>query len=287
MRKVRKFLRGLFLTPITIMFVPHTSRRTIMLKVPSIGLLISGVLCILGAYYVYLVTVQAVQYREAKEELDYYSGQFRELQPTIAALKMAEAELSRVFHFNSRKAILENLRFADSGAIDIEVLKKQLEDTMESVGEIRNYLDRQKDLYLATPMGWPTTGAFVSSDYGQRIHPLTGNLDFHTGIDLSTDMGLPVKATADGIVSFSGWNGANGNVVAIEHGLGFRTLYGHNERNLVKTGQLVKRGDTVALLGSTGNATGPHVHYEIWHNERPVNPAKYLNTEDSDVFEKK
>src|SRR3990172_4311149 len=88
--------------------------------------------------------------------------------------------------------------------------------------------------------------------------------------------GHPVISTADGIVSFSGWSGGGGNVVVVEHGFGFSTFYAHNKMNIVRVGQRVKRGDVIAYVGSTGNATGPHVHYEIWKNGRSVNPKPYV-----------
>jgi len=146
---------------------------------------------------------------------------------------------------------------------------------MESVGEIKDYLSQQKDLYLATPMGWPVAGR-ISSPYGYREHPQTGLQDFHSGMDIASDPGTPVKATADGIVSFSGWSGGSGNLVALEHGLGFSTYYAHNRLVIVKAGQKVKRGDILGYVGSTGNSTGPHLHYEIWKEGRSLNPSTHI-----------
>ncbi len=103
-----------------------------------------------------------------------------------------------------------------------------------------------------------------------------GENEFHSGIDISTNPGNPVRATADGIVSFSGWSGGSGNLVGLEHGHGFSTFYAHNRINAVKVGQKVHRGDVISYVGSTGNSTGPHVHYEIWKDGRHVNPQKYV-----------
>ncbi len=105
---------------------------------------------------------------------------------------------------------------------------------------------------------------------------MTGKPNFHTGTDISVPHGTHVKATADGIVSFSGWTAGSGNTVVVEHGYGFSTAYAHNQRNLVKVGQRVKRRDAIAVSGSTGVSTGPHVHYEIWKNGHHVDPAAYL-----------
>ncbi len=87
---------------------------------------------------------------------------------------------------------------------------------------------------------------------------------------------MPVTATADGIVSFSGWSGNSGNVIVLEHGHGFSTIYAHNKINIVKVGQVVKRGDIIAYVGSTGNSTGPHLHYEVWKEGKHINPKNFL-----------
>jgi len=157
----------------------------------------------------------------------------------------------------------------------MELLKKHIDEAMGSVADIRKYLAEERDLYLATPEGPPVPGT-ISSGYGFREHPMFGDTRYHSGVDISVPTGTRVKATADGIVSFSGWTGGSGNTVVIEHGHGFSTAYGHNERNLVRVGQRVKRQDDIALSGSTGHSTGPHVHYEIWKSGRHVNPAGYL-----------
>lgn len=269
-----RLLKRLF-TSVTIMFVPHSSTKPFRLRVPALVLLKLAVLSVFGTYYVYSVTVDAVRYKETKKELDYYTGQFHELQSTISALKLAEAEFDRLFSVNTKAEVLESMNFSDSGAIDMEVLRHQINKTIDSIGEIKDYLSEQRDLYMATPKGWPVNG-WLSSSYGSRNHPLKGTRDFHTGVDISANPGTSIKATADGIVSFSGWSGANGRLVAIEHGHGFRTFYAHNKKNMVKVGDVVQRGDIVAHVGSTGSSTGPHVHYEVWKDGKPRNPKPYL-----------
>ncbi len=269
-----RLLKSLF-TSITIMMIPHSGSRSFRLRVPALVFLKVGVLSVLGAYFVYTVTVDALKYEQTKEKLDYYTGQFNELESTISALKTAESEFRQLFSLESKEQVLESLSYSDSGAIDMEVLKLQINKTIDSVGAIKDYLSEQRDIYMATPKGWPTKG-WLSSSYGRRKHPISGHKDFHTGVDLSANPGVPIKATADGIVSFSGWSGANGRLVAIEHGFGFRTYYAHNKKNVVKVGDVVNRGDVIAYVGSTGNSTGPHVHYEIWKDGKSVNPKIYL-----------
>lgn len=274
MNKVRVFLKKAF-TPITIMLIPHSNSKPINLKIPSIGIIISIFLWLTGSIYIISIGVKAVEYQKMEEKLLYYSNQFIELRATINALKKTEAEFRRIFSLGSKEKILENIQPGDTGSLDMEALREQIKKTMDTVTGIREYLRTQKDIYLATPKGWPLPGR-ITSYFGKRENPLHGGDDFHSGIDISASSGTPVKATADGVVSFSGWSGGSGNLVVIEHGLGYSTFYAHNKSILVKIGQHVKRGDIIAYSGATGNATGPHSHYEIWKDGKPVNPMPFL-----------
>ncbi len=98
----------------------------------------------------------------------------------------------------------------------------------------------------------------------------------HEGLDIAANLGTPVVATADGVVSRVGYSRSYGKMVVIDHGYGYRTIFGHNSKLLVKAGQRIKRGDRVALVGNTGQSTGPHVHYELRMNGVPIDPRKTL-----------
>ena len=111
---------------------------------------------------------------------------------------------------------------------------------------------------------------------GYRENPITKITHFHSGIDISASSGTPIRATADGVVSYSGWTLHSGYVVILEHGFNFLTVYAHNNKNTVRVGQKMKRGDLLGYVGSTGQSTGPHVHYEIWEKGKNVNPQKFL-----------
>ena len=274
MSKVRKFLRKAF-TPITIMLIPHSNSRPLSLKVPSVGVVVSVAMWFIGSLYVVSMAVNTFEYHMMKEKLNYYSGQFIEISATMDALRRAESEFRRLFSLGTKEKVLENVRTTDRGSIDMAALKDQIRNTMERINDIRDYLKEQKDIYLATPRGWPVSGNITSS-YGNRENPVYGGNDFHSGIDISTGTGTPVKATADGVVSFSGWSGGSGNLVALEHGFGYSTFYAHNKQNIVKAGQRVKRGEVIAYSGSTGSSTGPHSHYEIWKEGRHINPMPYM-----------
>lgn len=274
MQRVKRFVKKAF-TPITIMFIPHSDGRPVRFRIPSIGILLVAVLWLGGMAYVFSIGVNTVEYNKMKSKLNYYSSQFIEMRSTMDTLRETENEFAKLFHYKSKDEILENLDASDTGSLDLRELKRQIKITMETSGDIKDYLSKQRDIYLATPKGWPTDG-HITSPYGWRVNPVTGGREFHGGVDIAAEPGEPVRATADGIVSFAGWSGNNGNLVVIEHGMGFQTFYAHNRKVLVKVGQKVKRGQIISYMGSTGRSTGPHVHYEIWHDGRSVNPAKYL-----------
>jgi len=138
-------------------------------------------------------------------------------------------------------------------------------------------LEKQLRLLAAAPHLWPTAQRRISSKFGYRT--LYGKLEFHNGVDIPVWYGSKVMATQAGIVTSSGWQAGYGWVIEIEHALGFSTTYGHNSKLLVKKGEEVKAGDVIALSGSSGRSTGPHVHYEIQLGGARVDPLKYLDTD--------
>ncbi|NJD55648.1 MAG: M23 family metallopeptidase [Nitrospirae bacterium] len=275
MHRIRTVLKKAF-TPITIMLIPHTNRKSLSIRVPSVGILASIILWFIGTVYVFSIAIDALEYERMKQKLNYYSSQFIEMKSTMMALKKAEAEFQRLFSFKSKEKVLESLDTSDTGSIDMESLKQEIKLSMETIGEIKDYLSQQHDLYVSTPKGWPVDQGHITSPFGGRDHPRSGEYQFHSGVDIAAEPGRPVKATADGIVSFSGWSGGSGNLVALEHGFGYSTYYAHNKMLAVRVGQKVKRGDIIGYIGSTGNSTGPHVHYEVWRESKPMNPSNYL-----------
>jgi murein DD-endopeptidase MepM/ murein hydrolase activator NlpD len=127
----------------------------------------------------------------------------------------------------------------------------------------------------AAPNLWPVEGQITGS-FGERIDPFNGEGAFHSGVDISALVGSPVIAPADGQVTFADFMGGYGRAVAIDHGHGITTRYGHLSSYAVAAGQYVHRGDTIGYVGLSGRSTGPHLHYEVRINETPVNPYKYL-----------
>jgi len=274
MRKIRKCLKKAF-TPITIMVIPHENAKSLNIRVPSIAILTALIFSLVGSVYVASLAVHGLEYEPMKQKLSYYSREISEWGSTVDALKKAEADFREIFALKSREGVLETIDTEFSGSIDFMALKKELERTVETVDEIKDYLRIQKDIYLATPKGFPVKGR-ITSGYGKREDPMHDVRRFHSGVDISSSPGTPIQATADGVVSYSAWKRMSGYLIVIEHGCGFSTIYAHNKKNLLKVGQRVKRGEVIGYVGSTGKSTGPHVHYEVWKDGKHVNPKHYL-----------
>jgi murein DD-endopeptidase MepM/ murein hydrolase activator NlpD len=274
MNRARMFLKRI-LTPVTILLVPHSRTKTVSIRVPVAAIAASVCLFLTGTAFVVSVSVRAVEYRRMEERLSLVSAQFLEMKGTMFSLKQSEKNFRKLFSLKSKSAVLESADSGDTGSLDMEELRKQIEAATQSVSEIREYVAEQRDIHLATPLGWPVAGT-ISSPYGYRNHPVYEERMFHTGVDISVPPGSEVKATANGIVSFAGWTKNSGIVVVIEHGHGFNTAYAHNRKALVRVGQRIARGDVIGMSGSTGVSTGPHVHYEIWRNGRPTDPVEFL-----------
>lgn len=155
-------------------------------------------------------------------------------------------------------------------------LQMEVKEREESLIELKQGLLDKEARTATRPSIWPTMGD-VTSQFGWRNSPNDGSNDYHPGVDIANNVGTPVVATGDGKVIVSGRASGYGNLIEIDHGNGITTFYGHNSQLIVQVGQMVKKGQMIAYMGSTGNSTGPHVHYEIRVNGTPVNPANFLN----------
>ncbi|MEW5995785.1 MAG: M23 family metallopeptidase, partial [Candidatus Zixiibacteriota bacterium] len=161
---------------------------------------------------------------------------------------------------------------------EVDRLLKLSEFELEKFAEVEELLLEVKERLAHTPSIWPTRG-WLSRGYGNKYDPFTGMKQMHHGIDIANHRGTPVVATSDGRVKSVGRNGGLGKMIVIDHGYGFKTRYGHLSEIRVKRGQRVKRGEVIGLMGSTGYSTGPHLHYEVLRNGRPLNPMKYILNE--------
>jgi len=158
---------------------------------------------------------------------------------------------------------------------DLAAMREQLLVREESLENLRANLAKQQAFVAARPDLWPVNG-IVTSKYGYRRSPFGGGRQFHAAVDIAAPYGSPIVATGDGRVVFSGWKGAYGRTVIIDHGYGFVTVYGHQSKNVVGVGDSVRKGQIIGYVGSSGRSTGPHVHYEIRKDGRTVDPMTYM-----------
>lgn len=160
-----------------------------------------------------------------------------------------------------------------------ERLDNRIDNRERMLSVVEGFLVEQELKTETTPAGWPIDGGWISSSYGHRTDPFTGEQAFHAGADFATHEGKPVLAIAGGVVTYSGHRSGYGNMVEINHGNGYTTRYGHNKENTVSEGEVVRAGAEVARVGNTGRSTGPHVHLEVREDGEPKNPAPYASAE--------
>lgn len=154
-------------------------------------------------------------------------------------------------------------------------LAKEADMQEQTLQELSIAAEQKSSRWAATPSIWPVKG-WVTSGFGPRVSPFTEKPAWHDGLDIGAAANAPVQAPAQGRVTSVGFDSKLGNVVKLDHGFGIETLYGHLAKALVKEGQRVKRGDVVGLVGSSGLATGPHLHYMVKVNGQTFDPTKYI-----------
>ncbi len=189
---------------------------------------------------------------------------------------------SREFNFDNPPALggPEGEGGASAQIPDLTEMLNNLEQKVQlreaQLAALENVILARELNELIVPEGRPVRQGFISSYYGERQDPFTGHQAFHRGVDFAGEAGSEVVAVAAGIVTYSGEKQGYGNVVEVNHGNGLVTRYGHNAKNLAVVGQTVTRGQAVALMGSTGRSTGPHVHFEVLRNGTQVNPVTFI-----------
>jgi len=270
------------------------ARRTAVLVAAAVTLV--PLLIGLGASVVDPVELESL--RLANESLKIENDSYRvatgELAEQIASLQSALTQLGAQAELDPAQrealerlpAVIRSRSTGGSSAVaaalpatspdtTIGVLKGLLGALENGLASVKNSVESQQQLARATPSIWPLAG-WLSSGYGNRKDPFDGSADFHPGLDIAANRGTPVRATADGTVLTAGYNGNYGNSVLIEHGFSISTRFGHMSRLAVRAGQAIRRGDVVGYVGSTGRATGSHLHYEILVNGSPINPLRLL-----------
>lgn len=162
-------------------------------------------------------------------------------------------------------------------------LQSKLHNNDASFHNLGKYMDQKLSMWRFVPSISPTQGRFASS-FGPRIHPVTGEVGkMHQGVDISNERWTPIFAPADGVVDVAQLSSSFGYFVAIDHGNGIKTRLGHMQMYIVHPGQFVHRYQVIGYMGNTGRSVGPHLHYEVWVNNSPVNPLAYMLPNDHSV----
>lgn len=277
-------LRAALLRPITVLVLPHEGGRTFRLRMPALALALLA-----GAWALSLVLAAVLLARQANYEAmrlmnrhladmnERYAVEVAKAEALTQRLAPLERELRRVL---GRTRNLASLGGGEGGP-KVDFLPDEIPQRVSQLVEVGDKLFRDyqglASIVAATPVGWPVKG-WVTSEFGERISPYTGEVGtLHTGIDVAEKLGTPIKAAADGIVVQAGWTAAGyGKLVEVSHGYGYSTFYAHCSRLKASPGQKVRKGDVIAYVGSTGNATGPHLHYEIRLYGVPINPRPFM-----------
>lgn len=296
---------------ITFMIVPHDSAKGIVnFKLPqwlvySVVAVFFVSIVVVGSSIVYssMMARKLIHYRimlqvneEQKGRIDYFSGEVGQLKKALKELVDRDTELRRLLglrikdnknlnqmlaakKMESQVSLLDNMTNykIDKITNELSYLNESVKQGRESLRALQQTVAYLKSRFAVTPSIWPIYGRIVSG-FGYRYLPWRG---MHTGIDISAWYGNPIRATASGVVVYSGWKGGFGKTIILDHGYGVQTLYGHNSKLMVSVGQRVAKGQIVAQVGATGFATGPHSHYEIRKNNYAVSPMRYLNL---DIF---
>lgn len=224
---------------------------------------------------------------EAQLEVNAIAARVGELQAQANRLNALGDRLTQVgklkdgeFNFNELpgQGGAESAEDVPAGDLlsSLDALEAQFAHSGRQLSVLESMLFNQKLENKRTPAGMPAPG-YISSRYGGRNDPFGRGRAHHAGIDIDANSGDPVTAAAEGVVSYSGVRSGYGNVVEIDHGNGYKTLYAHNSANLVRSGDVVRAGQQIAKVGSTGRSTGSHLHFEVKLDGRQVNPRQYLD----------
>ena len=169
----------------------------------------------------------------------------------------------------------EALSFSEF-SLKLQELSNMLDERTDKLGALDSLLRHDRITRFVLPSEMPVETDWFSSGYGYRIDPFTGKRAFHEGVDFTAEAGTPIKAAAGGVVIYSDRHPEYGNMVEIDHGDDLVTRYAHASKRLVNLGEVVLQGQKIAEVGNTGRSTGPHLHFEIRHKDKPQNPARFL-----------
>ncbi len=229
--------------------------------------------------------------RQARENVDALALRLGEMQAHVIRLDALGERLTEMANLDKSEFSFEQApgqggpESAGGESIQIpdflqslEMLEQRLADREQKLSMLESTLMNRRLQAEVLPTGRPTTSGWISSFFGRRTDPFTGRPAYHEGIDIAGRLGSEVIAVASGVVTWAGPRYGYGGLVEINHGNGYVTRYAHNKEVLVEVGQTVKKGDKIAKMGTSGRSTGPHVHFEVLINGRPVDPAKFVRS---------
>ncbi len=290
--KMRKLLRRLAMRPVTVLILPHSSAKTYRVRLPLAILAGLGAAWLISVLSAVLLTGRHVNYEAMRllnahllEKNRQYAREVARAQEIAQRLAPLERELNLALARTRRAA---RTGAGTGGALsrtpsdqDPGILPEEIPRRVSSLVSVSKELFEKYEglasLAAATPRNWPVRG-WVTSEFGERISPYTGEFgNLHEGIDIACKRGTPIKASADGMIVHAGWTrGGYGKMVEIAHGFGYGTRYTHLSRLKVSAGNHVRKGEVVGYAGATGNATGPHLHYEVRLYGVAVNPRHFM-----------
>ncbi|MEV8520371.1 peptidoglycan DD-metalloendopeptidase family protein [Dyella marensis] len=227
--------------------------------------------------------------KDAQRDIDALAAKLGQLQAQSTRLNALGERLAQMgkldsneFNFDEQPAVggvedANDSAYALPQALDtgIDQLASRFDSQQAQLSALQSLLLDAKIESNLKPTGMPVDG-YISSYFGGRPDPFSGHAAYHTGLDISTPTGTPVRAVAEGMVTFAGIRSGYGDVIEIDHGNGYMTRYAHNSTLVVRPGQRVHVGDVIAKAGSTGRSTGSHVHFEVWYKGNVVNPLAYV-----------
>jgi murein DD-endopeptidase MepM/ murein hydrolase activator NlpD len=277
----------------TFMVVPHDAKgKTFSVKVPALWaytaaalVAITFLFCGVSIIYSSHLSRRLVHYykaiaknREQKKVIESLEKKTKQVDEAIDELIDEENKVRKMLGLKSWKSKIKLSAGLESGAgekvnEELNQANLKLEEKKKKLEELKAWVHKVNKRFALTPSIWPLRGPIVSR-FGYRVYPWKG---LHTGIDIKGSYGAPVHAAADGIVSFAGWKRGYGKTVIIKHVRGTSTLYAHSCKLMVTAGKQVKKGQLICYVGNTGYTTGPHLHYEVRKNNRPINPVAYLD----------
>lgn len=229
-----------------------------------------------------LAAIQAHQWEIASALLDRTTKRFGDVEKAIHAVGLMKSDFLNAADAVSNEASAEDAEGPLGQALSYNdpAGNMSLDDPVYKLVQQQQRLVSFATVLGSMPVMVPVRSYYISSPFGARTDPFHGNAARHMGVDLSGERGSPVQASATGVVTDAGLNGAYGRFVEIDHGNGFKTRYGHLKSILVRAGQKVAQGEEIGLMGSSGRSTGTHLHYEIWFAGQPLNPLKFFKAAD-------